>query len=254
MVLDAEGKPLARGWSGQPVWDLAIRLAESVPPGKLLDAPSGGGYLAAQLAERGFQIAGADMLPELWRFPQYPFCAADMDRPLPFCDGAFDYVLHVGSLAYMENPTALMREFQRVLRSGGRLIVTIENIFTLESRFRFLVSGTYRWYPHLTYRGENKQELFLHNREPIRLTTLIFLLERLGFEIEAVEFGGKKSSSLLLPVGWIFRALTAAHNAIRKDKSKATPPVVNSNAAFLFRHVGIRARKKSASVAGESKE
>jgi SAM-dependent methyltransferase len=243
-VLDAQGKPLAKGWSGQPVWDLAMRLAEGIPPGKLLDAPSGGGYLAAQLAERGFTVAGTDILAELWQFPQYPFCAADMDRPLPFRDGAFDAILHVGALAHMENQTAIMRELQRLLRPGGHLVVTVENVFTLESRFRFLFSGTYRWYPHYKYRGETKKELFLYNREPIRLTTLIFLLERLGFEIEAVEFGGKKTPPFLLPLGWLFRALTSLHNAIRKDKTKATPTVVNSNAAFLYRHVGIRARKK----------
>ena len=47
-VLGADEKPLAKGWSGQPVWDLAIGLAASIPTGgKLLDAPSGGGYQAS---------------------------------------------------------------------------------------------------------------------------------------------------------------------------------------------------------------
>ena len=243
MVLGEDGKPLAKGWSGQPVWDIAIGLADNLPKGRLLDAPSGGGYLAVQMAERGFEIAGVDLLAELWKFPQYPFCAADMDHPLPFCDEAFNTILHVGALQHLENPAAAIREFHRLLRPGGHLILTVENILSLESRFRFLFSGTYRWYPHYTFRGEDKKQLFLMNREPIRITTLMFLLQRLGFEVEEVKFGGKQISPLLLPFGWLFRALTSAHNAIRSDKSKATPPIVNANATFLSRHIGIRARK-----------
>src|SRR5690349_20148252 len=108
VVLGDDGKALAKGWSGQPVWGLAIGLADNLPKGKLLDAPTGGGFLAAQMAERGFQVSGADMLAELWRFPRYPFCAADLDEGLPFRDDAFDVAMHVGSLQYLENPTAVM--------------------------------------------------------------------------------------------------------------------------------------------------
>ena len=195
------------------------------------------------MAERGFQVMGTDLVRELWQFPQFPFVCADMDRPLPFQNGAFDVVMHVGSLTYMENPVALLRDFHRLLSQDGVLAMTVENVFTMESRLRFLLNGTYRWYPHYQYRGEDKKALFLVNREPIRLTTLLFQLERIGFTVEKVEFGGKPSYHPLLPLGVGFRALTALHNSLRKDKAKRTPPVVNSNRALIYRHVGVLARK-----------
>lgn len=241
---DAEGKPLATGWSGQYVWDIAMELVEGVPTGRLLDTACGGGYTTAQFAERGFEVVGTDLIADLWRFPQYHFCAADMDDPLPFQSEAFDVVCHIGALAHMENPSEIIRQLRRVLRSGGQLIITVENSLSLESRFRFLFSGTYRWYPHYKYRGQNKAELFLVNREPIRITTLMFILERLGFEIEEVRFGGKKKYFHALPLGLLFRLMTNLHNQIRKDKSKSTPAMVNSTPAFLCTHIGIRARKK----------
>jgi SAM-dependent methyltransferase len=237
-------KPLAKGWSGQPVWDLALALTEGLPTGRLLDAPSGGGYLAAQFAQRGFEVVGVDILPELWQFPDLPFTRADMDEPLPFDPGRFDVAMHVGGLAHLENPSAILREFHRLLPPGGHLGVTIENVFTLESRTRFLLNGTYRWYPHHQYQGETKEELFLANREPLRLTTLLFLLERNGFTIERVKFGGKRASPAWLPLGWFLRALTTLHNAARKGKGHLTPPIVNSTEAFLCRHVGILAKRK----------
>jgi SAM-dependent methyltransferase len=245
-VIDKKG--LAKGWSGQKIWDISHALAKDIPGGRLLDAPSGGGYLAAQFAEKGFQVVGADIVGDLWQFPQYPFVCADMDHPLPFQPDSFDVLLHVGSLAYFENPCALLREFRRLLRPGGALLITVENVFTLESRFRFLLNGTYRWYPHPEYHGEGKADLHLVNREPMRLTTLIFQLQRAGFEIEEIRFGGKPGYHLLLPLGWLCRGLTALHNRLRTGKGKLTPPLVNSTPALLYRHVGLRARKKQVST------
>lgn len=242
-MVETTQKPLAKGWSGQPIWDLAHAITQGVPPGKLLDAPSGGGYLAQQFAERGFDVTGVDILPELWQFPELKFVAADMDEPLPFPDGDFDVVMHVGGLAHMENPSALIREFRRLLRPGGVLGITIENVFTLESRVRFLLNATYRWYPHYTYQGESKEELFLVNREPIRLTTLLFTLQRNGFTIETVKFGGKRMSPLVSPIGWALQGMSTLHNAVRKERHKQTPPLVNSNDALRYRHVGVLARK-----------
>ncbi|MCS6775639.1 MAG: class I SAM-dependent methyltransferase, partial [Chloroherpetonaceae bacterium] len=205
--------------------------------------PSGGGYLAAQLAERGFQVVGADLVRDLWQFPQYPFLCADLDAPLPFQPESFDVVLHVGGLAHLENPAAIIREFYRVLAPGGAFGITIENILTMESRLRFLINGTYRWYPHYQYHGEDKAGLFLVNREPVRITTLLFHMERAGFRIEKVLFGGKPSYHLLLPLGLLFALGTRLHNRIRRDKGKQTPPIVNSLPAFIYRHVGVLARK-----------
>lgn len=244
-TLEKQEKPLAKGWSGQPVWDLAHAITQGVLPGRLLDAPAGGGYLAEQFAQRGFEVTGTDLRADLWQFPALPFVQADLDAPLPFEAGEFDVILHVGSLSYMENPNALVREFRRLLRTGGVLGITIENVFTLESRLRFLLNGTYRWYPHCEYRGESKEELFLVNREPMRLTTLLFTLERHGFAIETVQFGGKRLSPLASPAGVILRGLTGLHNSLRKGKGSLTPALVNSDDALRYRHVGVLAKKKA---------
>jgi SAM-dependent methyltransferase len=215
-----------------------------IPQGRLLDASAGGGYLAEQLAQKGFHVSGIEMVRDLWQYPQYPFVCADLDAPLPFQDKSFDAVVHVGSLSYLESPVRVLQELHRIIKPQGVLAVTIENIFSLESRTRFMLNGTYRWYPHYQYHGEVGGTLTIVNRDPMRLTTLIYHLEHAGFTLERIVFGGKPGYHLMLPIGWGFRALTTLHNIVRKGRGRQTPPIVNSNEALLYRYVGVLVRRK----------
>jgi SAM-dependent methyltransferase len=49
---------------------------------------------------------------------------ADVDRPLPFEDGAFDGVVLKDLLEHVADPVAVVREVRRVLRPGGRVFAS----------------------------------------------------------------------------------------------------------------------------------
>ena len=186
-------------------------------------------------------MTGFDVLDQ-WQFPEVPFVLGDLDEDLPFDDAAFDAVLLCEALGYLENPSRLLREFSRVVRPGGALVITMPNVFSLQSRLRFMLNGTYRWFPHAQYRGETKHELADTYRDPMRVTTLCFHMERMGFKVEKVRFGGKRALTALMPLGWLLQGTTLLHNAARRGK-KQTPPEVNSTAALLHTNVGVLARK-----------
>lgn len=231
------------GAAGQPVWDLALKLLSNIPKGTLLEAAAGGGSLSAQLVDRGFVVTATDMVDQ-WQFPEIPFQVADLDSELPFQNDQFDVAILIEALGYLENPCHLLREFHRVVRPQGSVVLSIPNSLSLQSRFRYLLNGTYRWFPHAFYAGESKEELADVYRDPIRLTTLLFYLERAGFQIERIEFGGKRAFHLLLPLGWLFQGLVSLHNRTRKNPRKRTPALVNSTPALLCANVGVVARKK----------
>src|SRR5262249_32831335 len=151
------------------------------PSGKLLEVAAGGGFLAAQLAERGFEVMGSDLVDQ-WQFPHIPFRCADLDEPLPFESDVFDTIVWTEGIGYVENSNGVLREFRRVLKPGGVVVITMPNVFSLQSRFKFLLNATYRWFPHPRDVGGSKAELFDTYREPLRLTTLLFYLQRQGFE------------------------------------------------------------------------
>lgn len=242
-ITDSAKQPQVVGAAGQHVWNLALELLSQVPPGSLLDAAAGGGALDRQLVARGFQVTAGDIVDQ-WQYPEIPFVVLDLDSTLPFEAGHFDTAILVEALGYLENPCHLIREFHRVVRTGGRVMISVPNTFSLQSRFRFLLNGTFRWFPHPLYSGEAKEALADVYRDPIRLTTLLFYLEKAGFEIERIEFGGKRAFQLMLPVGWFLQGLVRIHNRTRKGNRKRTPDFVNSTPSLLCANVGVLARNK----------
>ena len=58
---------------------------------------------------------------------------ADLGNPLPFPDGAFDDVIASLVLHYLEDWGPTLAELRRVLRPGGRLIVSVDHPFVITS-------------------------------------------------------------------------------------------------------------------------
>ena len=110
------------------LWRRAVvRAVDAAPGERVLDIAAGTGTSSEPYADRGVQVVPADfshgMLAEGYRRrPDLPFTAADAMR-LPFVDDAFDVVTMSFGLRNVADPGAALREFRRVVRPGGRLVV-----------------------------------------------------------------------------------------------------------------------------------
>ena len=108
----------------------AASLAGVEAPAEVLDCPCGFGRHAAVLAAAGFRVTGSDRSQVLLdearrRGAEFDLVQADY-RDLPFPDASFDAVLNLFSaLGYTgeEGDAQALREFRRVLRSGGKLVI-----------------------------------------------------------------------------------------------------------------------------------
>ena len=56
------------------------------------------------------------------------FVAADACRPLPFADASFDLVYANFVIEHLADPECAFREWRRVLRAGGELVVLTSNV------------------------------------------------------------------------------------------------------------------------------
>jgi SAM-dependent methyltransferase len=124
----------------------AANLAGVEPPAEVLDAPCGYGRHSVVLAEAGYRVTGADrsqvLLDEARRRSgggDWPEWVRADHRELPFDDASFDAVLTLfSSLGYRgeEGDRATLREFRRVLRPAGALVIETQHRDRIMSIFR----------------------------------------------------------------------------------------------------------------------
>src|SRR6266850_6603365 len=125
----------------QAIHDTVLNILEPFPRGTVLDVPAGEGALAARLIDAGFDVRCCDLYPEIFRLDGVDIHRGNLDAELPFSDQSFDYVTCLEGLEHIENPQQAMREFARVLKPGGHLIVSVPNILNIEERLKWLLHG-----------------------------------------------------------------------------------------------------------------
>jgi len=103
------------------------------PGGRVLDVGCGVGRLLLRLQRRGCETVGVDILrPDLLsarrhlvgKEPAASFVQADGGR-LPFAGASFDFVACTETLEHAADAALMLRELARVLRPGGRLVVSV---------------------------------------------------------------------------------------------------------------------------------
>jgi SAM-dependent methyltransferase len=142
---------------------LAARLPRG---GAILEVGCGTGGLLVAAARARMAIVGVDIAAR-WlvaarrRLADHglmvPLLAASADR-LPWPDGSFDTVVADSVLEHLDEPARAVREWWRVLRPGGRLLVWSPNRYTLTTDPHLCLWGV-GWLPrpwlprYLRFRG-----------------------------------------------------------------------------------------------------
>ena len=118
--------------------EMSFVLRHALGP-RVLDAGAGTGRFTLPLSQRQFHVAAVDISREMLgqgiagaaKVGQtFPCLLGDIER-LPFPDGAFDCVVSITVLRHFPRWPDILREYARVVRTGGRIIFD-------------LVSGTQR--------------------------------------------------------------------------------------------------------------
>ncbi|MFE1167568.1 class I SAM-dependent methyltransferase [Nocardiopsis sp. NPDC058789] len=110
-----------------------LDLAGDVGGRRVLDAGCGSGPLSLELRDRGAVVTGFDVSAEMVGLARKrlgddaDLRVHDLARPLPYSDGAFDDVVASLSLHYLREWEGPLRELRRVLRPGGRLLVSVDH-------------------------------------------------------------------------------------------------------------------------------
>lgn len=177
--------------------DIYPKVLELLPAsgGRLLDLGAGEGYFTKLARGRGFQVEACDFDRNAFRVEGVPFHEADLTEKIPLPDRAFDVVVSIEVIEHMENHARFMREALRVLKPGGRLIVTTPNVLSLTSRWKFFLYGYTDCAPLPL--DPTLENYHLQHINPIALPQLIFLAERFGGELVELTTNRLRKSSWL---------------------------------------------------------
>jgi SAM-dependent methyltransferase len=113
--------------------DAIVRFADLHEGDLVLDAPCGHGRIANRLAARGMRVVGVDASERFLARARAEGAGVDYHagdlRALPV-DGPFDAAVSwFGSFGYFDDTgnRAVLAEYRRVLRPGGRLLIDTQN-------------------------------------------------------------------------------------------------------------------------------
>ncbi|PRX50895.1 methyltransferase family protein [Prauserella shujinwangii] len=171
-----------------------LELAGEVAGRRILDAGCGAGALAAALRDRGAVVTGIDASAGMLELARRRLGAdadlrvADLARPLPFPDGAFDDVVASLVLHYLEDWGPVLTELRRVLAPGGRLLVSVDHPFAVHAIQRGAGHATqyfetYRWTEEWTLGGRTVRMSFWNR--PLHAMTDAFTAA--GFRLSVVS-------------------------------------------------------------------
>lgn len=137
----------ARGAPGRALRDRLATVLELAGdgPGDALDAGMGPGRLVVELERRGWHVSGVDASPEMVALARkrVPGAAERLIvgtlEALPFPDARFALVVATGVLEYARDLETALAELARVVRPGGRAVVTLPNWWSASTLVRRLV-------------------------------------------------------------------------------------------------------------------
>ncbi len=219
--------------------------------GKVLDVPAGEGALGLRLKNLGFEVSCCDLYTEIFKLADTEIRRGNLDHVLPYDDKSFDYVVCVEGLEHIENPSNAMREFSRLLKDDGTLIVSVPNIMNIEERLKWLFNGYTSHFKPLsneTLADISKQyggmeEMALHVN-PIGYSEVRFLLEKNGFQLEKTfPDKPKKNSWAYFPLVGLIK-LAARFASEKKRKARWTDEL-NSKEVLLGGNTLIFKAKKN---------
>ncbi len=200
-----------------------------------------GEFLNKLKDKKSGRLVGVDVSAEAVKqgqelFPELEIIKINEAASLPFDDAAFNSITILDVLEHVYEQAELLAELNRVLKDGGKLVVTVpgRHLFSFldMGNFKFRFPRLHRWYYCLKHSREEYEYRYVSNpdgligdvsarrrwHEDFSRPKLQKLLAEAGFSV--IDFDGAGFFSRVVGnVGYFLKWLKPAHRALAKLQS-----------------------------------
>jgi len=161
------------------------------------------------------RLFACDTVPESFVFDGVPCDRVPPTGRLPYDDDSLDAVVSVEVIEHVEDQFAFVRELARVVKPGGRVVVTTPNVLNINSRVRNLLWGFPLLYDPLPPEGGDRRGLAGHIH-PISPYFLAFAAQQAGLsQVDVRSDRTKRSAVFMTALLYPFLAVGSSMNAAR---------------------------------------
>ncbi|MFQ5634377.1 MAG: class I SAM-dependent methyltransferase, partial [Gammaproteobacteria bacterium] len=111
----------------------------------VLDIPAGDGRASQEFLRKGAIVKPLDLFPEFLKVSGLEGGFGDMGDPLPLSDASVDIVMCQEGIEHVPDQLGLLNEFNRVLKPGGRLLLTTPSLSHVRARVSHMLFETDLW-------------------------------------------------------------------------------------------------------------
>ena len=186
-----------------------IKNKERIKNKLVVDFPAGNGVTSRIVKNLGGTPIAFDLFPEYFQFEDITCRRANVIEGVPLNDDYADFVICQEGIEHFSDQFRALKEFNRILKKNGSLIITTPNYSNLRSRLSYFLSESERS-PTLMPPNEfdsiwmNEKdisdEFYFGHVFLIGIQKLRLLAKLAGFSIKHIQFTRVKNSSLFILV------------------------------------------------------
>jgi SAM-dependent methyltransferase len=197
----------------------------------VLDLPAGNGVTSEILLELGSLVEAYDLFPEYFLLKSIECKKADINLGLPIDNNHADFIICQEGIEHFNDQLKMFSEFNRVLKIGGKLMITTPSISNLAAKLSFtLFESEYLhklmppneidsvWFGDKANKKIYYGHIFLIGIQKMRVIGRVS-----GFKISQINFMRiNKTALALFPFWYPFIFLSSYYTyfkALRKNKS-----------------------------------
>ncbi len=208
-----------------------VQNVEKIRGKKIIDFPAGNGITSRIIKELGGEPVAFDLFPEYFNIEGISCNRATIAEGLPIADQFADMLICQEGLEHFSDQMQAFKEFSRVLKRGGTVLITTPNYSNLRSKLSYLLSESERFGSTMPpneldsiwmSKPDSAKEIYFGHIFLIGIQKLRLLAKLSGFRIHKIHRTKVKSTSVLLfpffyPFIWIFNWLTYRKNLRRNS-------------------------------------